>query len=170
MQLNISYPPNATQKTIDLEDENLCRPFYDKRIAAEVPADHLGDEWKGYVLRITGGNDKQGFAMRQGVLTNKRVKLLLDKNSPNYRERRKGCRKKKSVRGCIVDAQLSVLSCVIVKTGEKDIEGLTGASQKHHTLTHNSGSLVVVLFFKTMNLQAWRCVLVSSLIFWFLFC
>ena len=129
MQLNISYPPNATQKTIDLEDENLCRPFYDKRIAAEVPADHLGDEWKGYVLRITGGNDKQGFAMRQGVLTNKRVKLLLDKNSPNYRERRKGCRKKKSVRGCIVDAQLSVLSCVIVKTGEKDIEGLTDTTR-----------------------------------------
>jgi ribosomal protein S6E (S10) len=22
----------------------------------EVPADSLGDEWKGYVLRITGGN------------------------------------------------------------------------------------------------------------------
>jgi hypothetical protein len=25
----------------------------------EVPADSLGDEWAGYVLRITGGNDKQ---------------------------------------------------------------------------------------------------------------
>lgn len=35
----------------------------------EVEADSLGDEWKGYVLRIAGGNDKQGFPMKQGVLT-----------------------------------------------------------------------------------------------------
>jgi ribosomal protein S6E (S10) len=39
---------------------NLCsRVFYEKRMGNEVPADSLGDEWKGYVLRITGGNDKQ---------------------------------------------------------------------------------------------------------------
>lgn len=36
----------------------------------EVEADTLGEEWKGYVLRISGGNDKQGFPMKQGVLTN----------------------------------------------------------------------------------------------------
>jgi hypothetical protein len=29
-------------------------------MAQEVPADSIGDEWKGYVFRITGGNDKQG--------------------------------------------------------------------------------------------------------------
>lgn len=34
-----------------------------------VEADILGDEWKGYMLRIAGGNDKQGFPMKQGVLT-----------------------------------------------------------------------------------------------------
>jgi ribosomal protein S6E (S10) len=36
------------------------RCFYDKRMAQEVSVDSLGDEWKGYVFRITGGNDKQG--------------------------------------------------------------------------------------------------------------
>lgn len=35
----------------------------------EVLADPLGDEWKGYILRIAGGNDKQGFPMKQGVLS-----------------------------------------------------------------------------------------------------
>eukprot|EP01147_Barroeca_monosierra_P005060 gene5060-6971_t len=115
--------------TIDIEDEARLRPFYEKRIAAEVPADHLGDDWKGYVLRITGGNDKQGFPMRQGVLTNKRVRLLLGKGSSGFRERRSGERKKKSVRGCIVDANLSVLSAVVVKTGEKDIPGLTDVTR-----------------------------------------
>lgn len=43
----------------------------------EVDADTLGDEWKGYVLRIAGGNDKQGFPMKQGVLTNSKCSINL---------------------------------------------------------------------------------------------
>ena len=54
----------------------------------EVDADTLGDEFKGYVVRITGGNDKQGFPMKQGVLTNGRVRLLLNKGHTCYRPRR----------------------------------------------------------------------------------
>uniref|UniRef100_A0A2K5HPD3 Small ribosomal subunit protein eS6 n=1 Tax=Colobus angolensis palliatus TaxID=336983 RepID=A0A2K5HPD3_COLAP len=42
-----------------------------------------------------------------------------------YRPRRTGEGKRKSVRGCIVDANLSVLNLGIVKKGEKDISGLT---------------------------------------------
>jgi small subunit ribosomal protein S6e len=30
----------------------------------EVAGDSLGDEYKGYVFKITGGNDKDGFPMR----------------------------------------------------------------------------------------------------------
>ncbi len=40
----------------------------------------MGDEFKGYIFRITGGNDKQGFPMKQGVLVNGRVRLLLKKS------------------------------------------------------------------------------------------
>uniref|UniRef100_A0A673UFD4 Small ribosomal subunit protein eS6 n=1 Tax=Suricata suricatta TaxID=37032 RepID=A0A673UFD4_SURSU len=63
--------------------------------------------------------------MKQGVLTHGRVRLLLSKGHSCYRPRRTGERKRKSVRGCIVDANLSVLNLVIVKKGEKDIPGLT---------------------------------------------
>jgi small subunit ribosomal protein S6e len=35
-------------------------------MSAEVEIDALGDEFKGYVVRIGGGNDKQGFPMKQG--------------------------------------------------------------------------------------------------------
>merc|ERR1712200_32 len=79
--------------------------------------DTLLYEFKGYVLRITGGNDKQG------LLTNQRVRLLLKKDSGCYRSRRSGERKRKSVRGCIVDGNLSALA--IVKKGEAEIPGLT---------------------------------------------
>merc|ERR1712203_1031644 len=87
--------------------------------------DTLGDEFKGYVMRITGGNDKQGFPMKQGVLTNQRVRLLLSKGHSCYRPRRKGERKRKSVRGCIVDGNMSVIAMTIVRKGEGEIPGLT---------------------------------------------
>ena len=94
----------------------------------EVDALTLGEEWKGYVLRITGGNDKQGFPMKQGVLTTGRVRLLLSKGHSCYRQRRTGEKKRKSVRGCIVDGNLSVLSMTIVKKGEAEIPGLTDST------------------------------------------
>ena len=68
-------------------------------------------------MRITGGNDKQGFPMKQGVLSTSRVKLLLSKGQSCFRVRRKGERRRKSVRGCIVDANLSVLALTIIKKG-----------------------------------------------------
>jgi small subunit ribosomal protein S6e len=108
-----------------VEDERKLRHFYEKRMGAEVPGDPLGDEWKGYVLRITGGNDKQGFPMKQGVIAPNRVRLLLSEGHSCYRPRRTGERKRKSVRGCIVGADLSVLALAIVKQGESDIPGLT---------------------------------------------
>ena len=94
-------------------------------IATEVPADSLGEEFAGYVVRIGGGNDKQGFAMMQGVLTNTRVRLLFDKNMQCFRPRREGARKRKTIRGCIVGPDLSVMHLVIVKKGAQDIAGLT---------------------------------------------
>ncbi|TTR84638.1 WD40 repeat-containing protein SMU1 [Bagarius yarrelli] len=128
MKLNISFPATGCQKLIEVDDERKLRTFYEKRMATEVAADPLGDEWKGYVVRISGGNDKQGFPMKQGVLTNGRVRLLLSKGHSCYRPRRTGERKRKSVRGCIVDANLSVLNLVIVRKGEKDIPGLTDST------------------------------------------
>uniref|UniRef100_A0A2K6K5S8 40S ribosomal protein S6 n=1 Tax=Rhinopithecus bieti TaxID=61621 RepID=A0A2K6K5S8_RHIBE len=105
MKLNI-FPATGCQELIEVDDERKLRTFYEKRMATEVAADALG-----YVVRISGGNDKQGFPMKQGHSC--------------YRPRRTGERKRKSVRGCIVDANLSVLNLVIVKQGEKDIPGLT---------------------------------------------
>jgi len=125
MKLNISCPTTGCQKPISIDDDKKLSAFYGRRMGQEVEGDSLGDEFKGYVFKITGGNDKDGFAMKQGILVQGRVRILMGKGSKCYRPRRAGERKRKSVRGCVVGQDLSVMALSIVKVGEQPIAGLT---------------------------------------------
>jgi ribosomal protein S6E (S10) len=113
------------QKIIEIDDERRLQQLFERRMAQEMDGGVLGEEYAGFIFRISGGNDKQGFPMRQGVLTNTRVRLLCQKGHKAYRPRRAGERKRKSVRGCIVGHDIAVLNLVVTQVGTNPVPGLT---------------------------------------------
>ena len=92
----------------------------DKKIGNEVDGAVIAETFEGYVFKITGGFDKDGFAMKNGILTAGRKKILLTKGAKNFRFRsgyhRTGVRKRKLVRGCMVSPDIKVLNLKIIKT------------------------------------------------------
>eukprot|EP01004_Peranema_trichophorum_P005673 NODE_4524_length_1154_cov_319.962173_g4006_i0.p1 GENE.NODE_4524_length_1154_cov_319.962173_g4006_i0~~NODE_4524_length_1154_cov_319.962173_g4006_i0.p1 ORF type:complete len:336 (-),score=108.82 NODE_4524_length_1154_cov_319.962173_g4006_i0:73-1080(-) len=127
MKINIASPIHGTQKVFDIEDEKRIQRLYEKRVAQEFEGEILGDQFKGYTFKITGGQDKEGFAMKQGVLTSSRVRLLLSPGEIGFQSWRakSGERRRRSVRGCILGPDLSVLNVIVTKEGEEKLEGLT---------------------------------------------
>merc|ERR1719189_1278399 len=125
MKFNISDPRSGGQKLVEIDDESKVRPFFDKRMGQEVDGAVMGDDYKGYSFKITGGNDAQGFAMKQGIMKNGRARILFKKKGSLFNPKRTGYRRRRSVRGCITGPDLAIISLKIVKKGDAEIEGCT---------------------------------------------
>jgi small subunit ribosomal protein S6e len=91
----------------------------------EVEGDKFGTGLEGCIFKITGGSDNNGFAMKMGVLTKNKKKLLLAPGSSGYRCKREGVHLRKSVRGCVIGNEITSLNLVLLSRGEKEIAGLT---------------------------------------------
>lgn len=134
VKLNLANPSTGQQLVFSVENEKSLLPFHEKKMGDLVPGDSLaevcGEGFAGSILKISGGNDKQGFPMKQGVLKNGRVRLLFKDGMSCYKERRGGMRKRKSVRGCIIGHDLAIINFVIVRTSPSgaEIPGLTDGS------------------------------------------
>lgn len=132
MKFNISCPETGKNKVVELQNEEKMSHIIDKKIGNEIDGEVISDKFNGYVFKITGGIDKDGFAMKNGVLTTERRKLLLHKGSNGIKFRkgfnRTGSRVRKLVRGCIVSSEIRMVHLKITKIGAQPIPGLTELS------------------------------------------
>lgn len=93
--------------------------FIGKKIGDTVGGDAVG--LAGYTLKLTGGSDKDGFAMRRDLPGSARRKILVS-GGVGYEPRAGGVRKRKSMRGNEVSSDISQINAVVVDYGSKSLE------------------------------------------------
>ncbi len=92
-----------------------------KKIGDEV--DGIFVSLPGYKLQITGGTDKDGFAMRSDLTGVRRRKLLLSE-SKGFHATEGGMRKKKSIRGNTISLDVVQINMKVTKHSSRSIDDL----------------------------------------------
>ncbi|HIE34011.1 MAG TPA: 30S ribosomal protein S6e [Candidatus Altiarchaeales archaeon] len=125
MEFKIVISDTKTGKSYqrDIRDEKAKR-FKGKKIGDEIDGSIIG--LTGYTLEITGGSDKDGFPMKKGVHGMSRVSILTS-GGVGYRGK-KGIRRRKRVRGEVIDKDIIQINLKVNKSGKKSIEELLGLS------------------------------------------
>ncbi len=123
MKLVISDPKSgkayshATEETV----------FVGKKMGEVVNLDGVG--LTGFEARITGGSDLQGFPMHNSVSGQTR-KRILTRKGVGFKSKRKGERRRVSVRGNTIGIQISQINLAITKQGTKKIEEILGKKEE----------------------------------------
>jgi len=98
-----------------------------KKISDEV--DGIFVSLPGYKLIITGGTDKDGFAMRNDLPGMGRRRLLVS-DGKGFKAKESGMRKKKSIRGNTINQDVVQINMKVVKYSSKPIENLIKTEEK----------------------------------------
>jgi len=110
-----------TKKAYQKEVEHAQSGMVGKKIGDTVSGNNIG--CSGYEFQITGGSDKDGFPMRADVEGTGRKRVLVTKGT-GFREKSRGIRKRKSIRGNTVSQEVSQINVKVTKYGTKQIEEL----------------------------------------------
>ena len=88
----------------------------------------IGDTIKGgligfpnYEFEITGGSDASGFPMRKDVHGPVKKRILVSKRGIGYKPKRKGEKKRKTVRGNEITFDMTLINLRILKYGETEL-------------------------------------------------
>ena len=119
-QLNIGDPESGKSYKTVVEGAK-ANSLIGKRISEEVDGNPLG--FPGYMFKITGGSDKDGFPMRSNLDGPIRKKILATK-SQGFNISEKGMKKRKLVRGNTISDDIYQINVRIVTMGKKKIDEL----------------------------------------------
>ncbi len=116
-----------TKKAYQKEVEQAGSGFVGKKIGEQADGGHIG--LAGYKLEITGGSDKDGFPMRRDVEGVGRKRIILA-SGPGFKPERKGERRRKSIRGNTISADVVQINTKAVSYGQKGLEEIFGVKAK----------------------------------------
>jgi small subunit ribosomal protein S6e len=107
---------------IDITEEKKSA-LIGKKIGDKISGDFLG--LKNYILEIRGGSDNSGFPMHPKYEGMVKIRPLLTYGI-GMREKKKGLRRRKTVRGNTISEEIAQVNLKVVQEGEKSIEELLG--------------------------------------------
>lgn len=119
-RLNISANSGAAKgqsRKIEL-DESKFR-FEGMKIGDTIKGDLIG--FPGYEFRITGGSDSSGFPMRQEIHGPVKKKVLVSKRSVGYKPKREGIKRRKTMRGNEITADMTLINVVVEEFGKTEL-------------------------------------------------
>ena len=116
-KLVISDPKAKKAYQTEIKSPDADRLF-GKKVGEAIKGESIN--LAGFEFKITGGSDKQGFPMRPDVLGTRRIKALIG-GGPGIKVKRKGERKRRSVRGNQIADDISQINLKVIKEGSKPI-------------------------------------------------
>jgi len=122
----ISDPKSGKAYQVELKDAGANR-FLGRRIGEKVDGGALG--LPGYSVEITGGSDREGFPMRRDLPGGRRRRLLVA-GGTGYHAQADGKKRRKSLHGREISADVSQINVKIIELGSKPVEELLGAGPK----------------------------------------
>jgi small subunit ribosomal protein S6e len=114
----INNPKTGKSHQIEL-DQTKMGGLVGKRIGDEIEGGFIG--LPGYMLKFSGGTDKQGFPMRPGIHKTGRSSLLLS-GGTGLAKPKDGVRKRKTVAGEQISEDIEQLNMIVVKEGKTPLE------------------------------------------------
>ncbi|MGV9199510.1 MAG: S6e family ribosomal protein [Promethearchaeia archaeon] len=119
-RLNISAntgDAKGLSRKIEL-DESKFR-FEGMKIGDTIKGDLIG--FPGYEFRITGGSDSSGFPMRMDIHGPVKKKVLVSKKAVGYKPKREGAKRRKTLRGNEITADMTLINVVVEKFGKTEL-------------------------------------------------
>lgn len=120
-KLNISGgntgPGKGLTKLIEIDEKKFR--FEGMKIGDTIKGGLVG--FPNYEFKITGGSDSSGFPMRRDVHGPVKKKILVSKRGTGYKPKRKGQKRRKTVRGNEISFDMTLINLSVVKYGEAEL-------------------------------------------------
>ncbi|MBM4240168.1 MAG: 30S ribosomal protein S6e [Euryarchaeota archaeon] len=125
MAFKLVISENDKSYQINVESEQ-SKKLIGLKIGDDFDASLIGLE--GYKLKITGGSDKNGFAMRKDIEGPRRIRSLIS-GGVGFKPKRKGIRRRKTLRGNTISDNIVQVNTIVTEKGKKSIEKFLNSNE-----------------------------------------